>query len=140
MKYSLVFTLLLGMSFNLYSNVPVMVSNQFSNQYPETNDPVWEKHMNRYVALFQDQQGLKKAYFDLEGKWIETRVFLTGPDLPESILQFLSEKDYLMLVHMVNLVYNEHDTWYRVEFESQQGTRLRFFDKDGHLVLTERKS
>ena len=115
-------------------NIPAAVRESFAQLYPEIEAPFWEERHDGIVAFFQDEEGLKKAFFQEDGSWIETRIRLGRGELPEGVNNFIRENYREAEISFCGKVYTESGAWYRVESELPDRIVLKTLDEEGTLI------
>ena len=113
----ILFALLLGEGASIMANVPTTVQTQFAELYGENITPYWENVDNKFVAIFQEKEGLKRAYFEVGGRWIETKLFLPQDELPDGIQTLLLNDMPDGKVLFCGKVYNHHGIWYQFDLK-----------------------
>ena len=121
----------LGFSMLIGANVPHAVKAEFAEHYSSKIEPVWTIENNRFVALFQDREGMKMAYFTKEAIWEETKLFQIKKDLPEQIQAQLlyEEKDGTLL--FCGKVYDNTGASYLMEQQKQDLVVVKTFRNVG---------
>ena len=117
--------------------VPKVVINSFIQLYPQIECPVWENGQDGIVATFLDIDGIKKAFFEENGRWLETRIQIQKDQLPEEIDQFLQKNYGEANIIFCGKVYSADGEWYRVESELPDRVVLKNLDEEGQLIEEE---
>lgn len=135
-KLMLCLTLLIAVQFNLLATaeVPKVVQDAFTRLYPQINTMNWEHRPEGMVATFVDEEGLKKAFFNAEGHWIETRIRMATDQLPTPVQKFIQNNYRGASISFAGRVYNPNGVWYRVESELSDRVVLKNLDTDGTLI------
>ena len=138
MKHPILIIVLLASHFQLLiAQVPPPVQERFNLEYPEIEDIFWEQRENQHVAIFTDSEGLKKAFFEADGTWAETRLRVDLDELPPAIKTHLNEHYEDAQVTFCGKVYDEDGVWYRVESEFLNRVTLKTLDQNGYLISAE---
>ena len=117
--------------------IPKVVQKTFTKLYPQVECPLWENRHDGIVAIFQDMDGLKKAFFEENGKWVKTRVQLNKDQLPQGVAEFIQDHYREANITFCGKVYNQSKEWYRVESELSDQVIMKNFDKNGILLDKE---
>jgi hypothetical protein len=115
--------------------IPEVVQQRFDDLYPGVETPYWE-HSNEqhYVAIFPTPEGLRKAFFNRQGQWLETRLRLPLSQLPSGVRQFIAAHYQDAQLTFTGQVYQEGRFWYRVESELPDRVVLKELDPSGQLL------
>ena len=70
--------------------VPAAVQEAFRARYPVTNKVRWRMDKGVFVARFRNAEGVHRAFFHADGRWVETRTALTWQKLPGPVRQTLA--------------------------------------------------
>ena len=137
LSFSLVF---LGTFFHVQATVPEAVKAQFSELYNENIDPVWKMQNDQFVALFQDREGMKMAFFTDQAQWVETKIFQTHQELPEYIQYLLLDGNPIGAILFCGKVYNAHKAWYQIEQQHEDNLISKaitiFEDEQNKEIIT----
>jgi len=124
--------LLLSLNSTLGS-VPERVLNKFNHYYPEGKQISWEQQADHFVVMFKDRGLLKKAFFEPNGYWVETRIRQEEPELPMVVSDFLNSFYPTATVNFCAVAYNESQIWYHVESELKDRVVIKKLDEHGLL-------
>ena len=135
-KMSLILFIALASSVAAFANsyIPEAVQQKFAQLYPEIEAPFWEKRHDGIVAIFQDEEGLKKAFFQEDGQWMETRIRMGREQLPAAVNTFIRENYQEAEISFCGKVYTESGAWYRIESELPNKIVLKTLDGNGVLL------
>ena len=135
-KLILCLTLLVTVQFNLLAatEVPKVVQDAFARLYPQITTLDWEHRPEGIVATFVDEEGLKKAFFNADGHWLETRNRMATDQLPAPIQAFIQRNYQGASISFAGRVYNPNGVWYRVESELSDRVVLKNLNTDGALI------
>jgi hypothetical protein len=135
-KLMLCLTLLVAVQFNLLAatEVPKVVQDAFARLYPQITALDWEHRPEGIVATFVDEEGLKKAFFNVEGYWIETRNRMATNQLPAPVQKFIQNNYSGASISFAGRVYDPNGVWYRVESELSDRVVLKTLNTDGTLI------
>ena len=135
-KLSLI--LLTGLAFSVVAlainQIPTAVQQRFAQLYPEAEAPFWEMRSDGIVAIFQDEEGLKKAFFQEDGRWVETRIRMGRGQLPSGVNNFIRENYQEADISFCGKVYTESGAWYRIESELPDRIVLKTLTGEGVLI------
>lgn len=140
MKTILITLSCLFLSLSTYCNeymAPVKVQSVFAKMFPEVENVHWEKWNDEVVAIFRDQEGLKKAFFSDQAVWRETRQKIKVHQLPLYVQTILHESYPDMEVTYAGKVYRPQEIIYRVESESTEAVIVKLFEEGGTLISEE---
>lgn len=121
-------------SLHTQEGTPKAVLNAFSKLKPEVSQPFWEFREGAFVAMFAHKEGLKKIFFDQEGKWLETRTRLQAPALPKDVKQYVERLYTTRLITYIGKVEQPTRTSYRIETESASTVSINILSKEGILL------
>lgn len=135
-KLMLCLTLLMAAQFHLLAatEIPKVVQDAFARLYPHITSLDWEHRPEGIVATFVDEEGLKKAFFNADGYWIETRNRMAQNQLPAPIQTFIQNHYQDASISFAGRVYNPNGVWYRVESELSDRVVLKTLNTDGTLI------
>ncbi|MCB0636886.1 MAG: hypothetical protein KDC54_09735 [Lewinella sp.] len=118
--------------------VPQVVARQFAQRYPGVEVALWEDQGNGHMAAhFPSAQGLKTAVFHANGQWIYTSLRLNPILLPEGIYELLRQPPHGARLTFSGKVFNDDQSWYRLEYELQDRLIRRDVDGQGQLLREE---
>lgn len=122
-----------------YTNntIPEIVKTMFTQLYPQIEAPFWEDRSDGIVATFMDAEGLKKVFFNEDGRWIETRIYINRAQLPEGVQQFVKENYQAADITFCGKVHSDSGQWYRIESELPDRVVLKTLDESGSLIEEE---
>jgi uncharacterized protein YxeA len=95
-----IFTVLNLSMTNVYaqpnSNIPEEVTSSFKEKYPNTfvYEWKWKKKKQLYKAEFFLRGVKYKAYFQADGRWVQTYREVKKADVPQAILDHLFASEY----------------------------------------------
>ena len=135
-KLSLILLTSLAVSVAALANndIPAVVQQTFVQLYPEAEAPFWEKRHDGIVAIFQDEEGWKKAFFQEDGRWVETRIRMSREELPAGVNNFIRENYREAEISFCGKVYTETGNWYRIESELPDRIVLKTLNEEGVLI------
>ena len=135
-KIRLVLFIALASSMAALANdhIPAAVQQRFVQLYPEIEAPFWEERHDGIVAIFQDEEGLKKAFFQEDGRWVETRIRMGRGQLPSGVNNFMRENYQEAEISFCGKVYTESGNWYRIESELPDRIVLKTLTEEGVLI------
>ena len=135
-KIRLVLFIALASSMAALANdhIPAAVQQRFAQLYPEIKAPFWEERHDGIVAIFQDEEGLKKAFFQEDGRWVETRIRMGRGQLPSGVNKFMMENYREAEISFCGKVYTESGNWYRIESELPDRIVLKTLTEGGVLI------
>ncbi len=135
-KLSLILLIVLASSVAALANnqIPAAVQQKFTQLYPEIEMPFWETRHDGIVAIFQDEEGLKKAFFQEDGRWVETRIRMGREELPKGVNNFIRENYREAEISFCGKVYTDSGIWYRIESELPGRIVLKELNEDGILI------
>ena len=110
----------------------------FNKLAPEVSNPFWEFREGAVVAMFSHEEGLKKIFFNEEGRWLETRTRLTAPALPEGVKAFVEQLYATTLITYIGKVEQPSQILYRVETESADAVSIKLLNESGRLLEEDR--
>lgn len=137
MQKGFVFLMLLSLIFTsltLQAQAPQPVKERFAALYASYSGLEWGKQNDHWVGIFKDTEGLKKAFFETDGAWLETRLFLEIEELPEGVRQFVKSNYQEAEITFCGKVYDKMGEWYRVESEFANKVVLKTIDVTGRLL------
>lgn len=114
--------------------IPESVQKTFIQLYPEIESPFWENRHDGIVATFLDNEGLKKAFFQPDGQWVETRIRMSIGQLPAGVSRFIRKNYVDAEITFCGKVYTPKGIWYRVESELPGKVVLKTLDESGALI------
>ncbi|MCB0634975.1 MAG: PepSY-like domain-containing protein [Lewinella sp.] len=115
--------------------VPEAVQQGFRDLYPNVETPHWElRHDQQYVATFPSPEGLRKAFFNEQGHWLETRLRLPIEELPTGVRQFIRQYYPDAHITFTGQIYQKDGFRYRVESELPDRVVLKDLDPTGQLI------
>ena len=114
--------------------IPKAVLHTFTQLYPDIEAPFWEHRHDGVVAIFNDEEGMKKAFFREDGAWMETRIRIARSELPTGVQRFIREHYHEAEISFYGKVYTANGTWYRVESELPGKVVLKNLDDQGMLM------
>ena len=132
--FGLLFSLLCAAPLSANPAVPSEVQQSFTQLYPTIETPFWEPRYDGLVAIFRDDEGWKKAFFKMDGEWIETRVRLKQHQLPAPIRSYIEANCAEAMVTFCGKVYTASSHWYRIEAEWPDRIYLANLDEQGQLL------
>ena len=115
-------------------DVPQAVKDRFARLYPQHTNTIWEEQNSKLIATFRDKEGLKRAFFDHNAYWIETRLTQKKNELPIGIQQFITKNYKDGEITFCGKVYNTAGVWYRVESEYPDRIILKTLNGQGNLL------
>lgn len=120
--------------------VPERVKTAFRQMYPNVHEPDvhWEVRKEAIVATFQEDGGLKKAFYAEDGEWLETRVRLYTSQLPRAIYTYLDRYHSHSDITFLAKVLHPGGFLYRIESETFEEVVIELVDRQGKLLDTRR--
>jgi len=132
--FGLFFGLLCAAPLSANPAVPSEVQQAFAQLYPAIEKPFWEPRYDGLVAIFRDEEGWKKAFFKMDGEWIETRVRLKQHQLPAPIRSYIEANCAEATVTFCGKVYTASRHWYRIEAEWPDRIYMTNLNEYGQLL------
>ncbi len=117
--------------------VPEAARGAFGQLYSSIENPFWEYREGANVAMFSDENGLKKVFFDNNGEWLETRTRMKPTDLPSDVFNYLDIHYQDADVTYAGKVNRPDGTFYRVESELPGVIVVKLLNEQGNLVEQE---
>lgn len=114
--------------------IPKVVTASFVDLYPEVNNPFWERRFEGMVATFKGEEGLKQAFFNLDGEWLETRLKIDREDLPFLLDQYLINNYLDADITFCGRVYTANNGWFLIESEYTDRVVIKKLRADGTLI------
>ena len=124
-------------SISASNGVPPIVKTSFTSLYPSIKAPFWEVKNDKVIALFTDQEGLKKVYFEKNGEWMKTRHRLSVVQLPDALKDFVEENYASADITFAGKITSENGSWYRIESEFEDRIVLKDLEANGVLISQE---
>lgn len=126
----------------LFANepVPAAVADAFHANYPGVKAVNWEHRAGQYVAMFKQDEGLTKVFYDGKGTWLETRVRLQLNELPGGVQHFIAKYYVDADVNFAGKVMTPNGALYRIESELPDAVVVKILNEDGELIKEERIS
>ena len=120
--------------------IPESVKAAFGKMYPEVPQPdvYWEVQKDGIVAIFNEDGGLKKAFFAENGEWLETRIRLYAGQLPRAIFNYVERTFSDADVTFLAKVLHPDGFFYRIESETYEEVTIDLLDRQGALLETKR--
>lgn len=120
--------------------IPDSVKAAFEQMHPAVNelDVFWEVRKEAIVATFNEDGGLKKAFFAENGQWLETRVRLYASQLPRAVFNHLERSRSNADVTFLAKVLHPGGFLYRIESETFEEVVIELLDRQGALLETRR--
>lgn len=139
MKNLLISLVLILSGGSLYAGsvAPDHVKNIFAEMFPNVEKVLWEKWDEEIVAIFNDEEGLKKVFFSDTGAWLETRKRIAPQALPLYVQTTLHERYPHLEVTYSGKIYRPQEMLYRVESESNDAVLIKIFEEGGDLLSEE---
>ena len=132
---------LFGAEIFAQDEVPMEVRTTFDILNPTVEEVFWEFREGAYVAAFQAPGGFTKAFFDQEGKWLETRIRVSMHLLPEKVTGFIDKHYWNADVTYVGKVLLPGGIKaYRIESELPSEIVIKILDGEGSLLDEQRIS
>lgn len=130
----------LFLSLNLLSQnyTPGPVLEAFSELEPNVSSPFWEYREGAYVAMFPHLNGLKKVFFNEEGKWLETRTRLDHDLLPVGVQRFINDHYANADITYIGKVDQPDRSVYRIESEFSKSVVIKLLNEQGDLLNENR--
>lgn len=135
--FVLVLSLFVLSSITANNGVPLIVRTSFTALYPSIKAPFWEVKNDQVVALFNDQEGMKKVFFQKNGDWMETRHRLSVAQLPTALKDFVEENYATAEITFAGKITSETGSWYRIESEFEDRIVLKDLEASGVLISQE---
>jgi hypothetical protein len=132
--FGLLLSLLCAAPLSANPTVPNEVQQAFTQLYPNVETPFWEPRYDGLVAIFRDEEGWKKAFFKMDGEWIETRVRLKQHQLPAPIRSYIEANCAEAAVTFCGKAYTASSHWYRIEAEWPDRIYMTNLDEQGQML------
>lgn len=110
----------------------------FSEREPDVSTAFWEYREGAFVAMFSHLDGLKKMFFNEEGKWLETRTRIDRESLPAGVKLFIDEHYAGADITYIGRVDQPTRTTYRVESELMTSVVIKLLNEQGVLLSENR--
>ncbi len=127
----------LANSATLYASVPELVEKAFRKDFPEVVNVYWEQRAEAFVAMFQDEEGLKKVFYTASGNWVETRIRLKIKSLPDGVRHFIQKHYQNADITFAGKVLRPNELMYRIESELPGAVIVKLLTEAGHLLKEE---
>ncbi len=133
---ALLFFFLAAVSAQANDQIPESVKVAFERMHPDVHelDVFWEVRKEAAVATFNEDGGLKKVFFALNGEWLETRVRLYASQLPRAIYSYLESSQSDADVTFMAKVLHPGGFLYRIESETLEEVVIELLDRKGALL------
>lgn len=120
-------------------NIPENVRTAFEQMFPDVHkqDVFWEVRKDAIVATFNEEGGLKKAFFAEDGEWLETRIRLYTSQLPRAVYRYLEKTHRHSDITFLAKVLHPGGYFYRIESETFEEVVIEFLDRTGALMDTQ---
>ena len=142
MRLLVLMLLLLAGTSSVQANdqIPESVKAAFAQMHPGVSEPdvYWEVRKEAIVATFNEDGGLKKAFFAENGEWLETRVRLYTSQLPRAVFNYLERSRSNADVTFLAKVLHPGGFLYRIESETFEEVVIELLDRQGSLLETKR--
>lgn len=74
------------------SNIPVKLKRKFGSMFPKAKNIDWTHHKQIYEVVFFDDEMEKKAKFDVDFNWIETKSMIFRENIPQQVIASAQKK------------------------------------------------
>jgi hypothetical protein len=111
-------------------DVPGIVKNSFTNQYPGVKAK-WEKEDGNYEAAFKKEGKAMTAVYDPMGTLKETEVVIKQSELPSAALDYLNTKYKGKKIKETAKVTKADGA---INYEAEVGGKDIIFDADGKYI------
>jgi hypothetical protein len=140
MKNVICFLLILSAIYtsSAQETIPSQVLDAFSEQEPNVQQPFWEHREGAFVAMFSDEDGLKKIFFNDYGVWLETRTRMSQNELPSGVINFIDQHYSGADITYIGKVKKSNGIAYRVESELASAVVIKLLNEEGKLLEEER--
>lgn len=118
--------------------VPSAVERAFAQSHDYISQPFWEMREGAYVAMFSDEEGLKKVFFETDGTWRETRTRIQEDELPAGVISFIRQHYKAADKTYIGKVESTDGIRYRVESELQDAVVIKLLNAAGELQEEQR--
>jgi hypothetical protein len=118
--------------------IPTPVETAFSESFPHIEAPFWEKREGAFSAMFADEEGLKKAFFNESGDWLETRIRQDREALPLGVQKFIDDHYQDAYISYMGVVETPDGLHYRVESELSSQIVIKLLTEAGELQEEKR--
>ena len=118
------------------SQVPSVVANQFSIDFPKAKDVEWELKNDVYNVDFE--QGWSKdfeAWYSANGTLIRLEEeLLSKSELPKAVITSIEEKFPTYRIDDVTKITKNEEITYKVEIEKGNQERSLYFNENGTII------
>ena len=118
------------------SEIPSVVLNGFTEQFPDAKDVEWEKKADIYEAEFDIDNVDHEAILNTEGSLLKYKYDIVYEELPEAIKTTITTDYDKTKVDEVELLKISENTYYQVEFDEEPTDTKIIFEETG-AVNTE---
>lgn len=105
-----------------------------AKRFPNAQEVYWDTLENGFSATFYDGRYDYKALFDSVGRFQYTTMLIELEALPPSINRFLKDKYKNAEIAIVQLVENDKQKTYHIEFQTATDYVILDFDPSGKLI------
>lgn len=113
------------------SDVPSVVLNGFSEQFPNATAVEWEKKADFYEADFHIQNIDHEAQVDAEGTVLKYKRDMFYEELPETVKTSITADYDRVKLDEVELLQISDKTYYQIEFDAEPRDNIVIFDESG---------
>ena len=118
------------------SEIPSVVLNGFTEQFPDAKGVEWEKKADIYEAEFDIYNVDHEAILNTEGSLLKYKYDIVYEELPEAIKTTITTDYDKTKVDEVELLKISENTYYQVEFDEEPTDTKIIFEETG-AVNTE---
>lgn len=115
-------------------DVPSVVKNSFTKEYPQAVDVEWEKHKNNFEVDFEVGNADYTALYSADGKVIMEKQDIAVDALPVAVANKLKESYADLKVDDVDKLEKDGNTYYQVDLEGGITDKNEIFSEDGAIV------
>jgi len=116
------------------SQVPSLVLNAFSADYPNATDVDWEKKGEIFNVDFEIGGTDHEAWLDASGKVIKLEKDIKKASLPAPVTATIANQFKEYKIDEAEQIEKDGKTYYKVELDGTTGDRTVFFDTAGKEI------
>ena len=117
------------------SKVPVMVKANFYNAYPDAKHVKWEEtNLHDFKAEFRIGDNYAAAYYDTEGKFIESDQTVEWIEVPFSGRMELYHNGAGHVTNVIKIETGKHEIFYQIDLKNKHKKTEILLDKEGNII------
>ncbi|MFL5762930.1 MAG: PepSY-like domain-containing protein [Bacteroidia bacterium] len=122
--------------------VPTVVVDAYKAKFSIAEKTTWEIDYDKYEANFSVGKTEFSAYFDKDGKWLQTSTYIKPSELPKNILKEIQKKYGELSAYKMESaekVEKEKETTYKIEVLKGESTFVLEYAENGDLLADDKK-